>query len=306
MKILLATKKPFNPEAVKIVQEVTENAGHKLVLLEQYTDVTELITAVSDVDALIVRSDKVTEEILDAAVRLRIVVRAGAGYDNLDLPACTAKNIVAMNTPGQNSNAVAELAFLMMLIQARLFNPERSGSELRGKKIGIHAFGNVGKYMAEIALGFGMDTYAYDPFVDQEVISGAGVTICNTPQELYAKCCYVSLHMPANNTTIRSIGYDLLRLMPINAVLVNTARKEIIDEDGLLRIFEERDDFKYLADVEPDCRPVFEKKYKGRFFFTDKKMGAQTTEANINALVAAARQIVDFFKTGKEEYRVNK
>ena len=305
MKILLATMKPFNPVALKIVTDVAENAGRQMVFLEQYTDTSELVAAVSDVDALIVRSDKVTKEVLDSALKLRIVVRAGAGYDNIDLQSCTARNIVAMNTPGQNSNAVAELAFLMMLYQARLAFTGRSGSELRGKKIGFHAFGNVGKYMAEIANGFGMDTYAFDPFIEEKTIKGAGVKVCSNTRELYSKCQYVSLHMPVNSSTIKTIGYDILKLMPVNPILLNTARKELIDEDGLLRIFEERDDLKYLSDVAPDCKPVFEEKYQGRFFFTEKKMGAQTKEANINALVAAAHQIVDFFETGNEKFRVN-
>ena len=306
MKVLVATEKAFAPAAINQIRDVIEAAGYELALLENYKDASELLTAVSDADALIVRSDMVTSSVLDAAPQLKIVVRAGAGYDNLDLEACTAHNVVAMNTPGQNANAVAELAFEMMLWQARSGFSGKSGSELRGKSLGLHAFGNVGRYMAEIAKGFGMDIYAYDPFIDDEVITSAGVRVCKSTGELYSACQYVSLHIPANQSTKRSIGFDLLKSMPAGAVLVNTARKEVISEDDLLRVFEERSDFKYLSDVEPDCKAVIEEKYKGRFIFTAKKMGAQTEEANINAGVAAARQIVDYFKTGNEQFRVNK
>jgi D-3-phosphoglycerate dehydrogenase len=306
MKVLVATEKAFAPVAIKLIREVTDAAGYQLALLENYKDVSELLAAVADADAMIVRSDLVTPQVLDAAKKLRIVVRAGAGYDNLDLPACTAHKVVAMNTPGQNSNAVAELAFEMMLYQARSGFGGKSGTELRGKTIGLHAFGNVGKYMAEIAKGFGMDIYAFDPFVKEDVMKKSGVKACKSTEELYSKCQYVSLHIPANDKTKKSVGYELLKTMPKNAVLVNTARKEVINEDGLLKIFEERPDFWYLSDVEPDCKSVFEEKHKGRFIFTAKKMGAQTEEANVNAGVAAARQIVDYFKTGNEKFKVNK
>jgi len=305
MKILVATEKAFAPAAIKLIREVTDAAGHQLALLENYKDVSELLAAVADADAMIVRSDLVTAQVLDAAKKLRIVVRAGAGYDNLDLPACTAHKVVAMNTPGQNSNAVAELAFEMMLYQARGGFSGKSGSELRGKTLGLHAFGNVGKYMAEIAKGFGMDVYAFDPFVTEDMMKKSGVKACKSVDELYSACQYVSLHMPANDKTKKSINYELLKKMPKEAVLVNTARKEVIDEEGLLKIFGERPDFRYLSDVEPDCKAVFEEKYKGKFIFTAKKMGAQTEEANINAGVAAARQIVDYFKTGNEKFKVN-
>jgi D-3-phosphoglycerate dehydrogenase len=306
MKILVATEKAFAPVALKLIREVTDAAGHQLVLLENYKSRAELLNAVADADAMIVRSDLVNAEVLDAAKKLRIVVRAGAGYDNLDLPGCTAHNVVAMNTPGQNSNAVAELAFGMMLFQARSGFSGKSGTELRGKIIGLHAFGNIGKYMAEIARGFGMDVFAFDPFVSEEAMNKSGVKACSSVEELYGKCQYISIHMPANDKTKRSIGYNLLKLMPSDAVLVNTARKEVIDEDGLVKVFAERNDIRYLSDVEPDCKAVFEENYKGRFIFTAKKMGAQTEEANINAGVAAAHQIVDFFKTGNEKFRVNK
>ena len=306
MKILVATEKAFAPAALVQIREVSIAGGHELVLLENYKSKEEFIAAVSDADALIVRSDLVTREILEAAEKLRIVVRAGAGYDNIDLETCTARGIVAMNTPGQNSNAVAELAFGLMLYHARGGFNGKTGNELRGNTLGIHAFGNVGKYVAAISRGLGMITYAFDPFVHDNVIVSSGVKVCRSAEELYSRCRYVTLHMPANSSTLKSIGYDLLFRMPPDAVLVNSARKEIINEEDLLRVFNDRHDFSYLADVEPDCKAVFEDNYKGRFFFTPKKMGAQTKEANINAGIAAARQIVDYFKTGNEKFRVNK
>jgi len=306
MEILVATEKPFAPIAIRQIREVAEAAGFKLALLENYKSVSELLDAVSTADAMIVRSDKVTPEVLDAAKNLKIVVRAGSGYDNIDIESCTAHNVVAMNTPGQNSNAVAELAFLMMLYQIRGGFSGTSGSELRRKTLGLHAFGNVGKYVADIARGFGMDVYAYDPFVSERVMKNNGAKQCINVQELYSKCQYISVHMPSNNITNKSIGYNLLVRMPVNAVLVNTARKELIDEEGLLRIFAERSDFSYLADIEPDCKNILEEKYKGRYIFTSRKMGAQTEESNINASVAAARQIVEYFQTGKDRYRLNR
>ena len=306
MEILVATEKPFAPIAIRQIREVAEAAGFKLALLENYKSVSELLDAVSTADAMIVRSDKVTPEVLDAAKNLKIVVRAGSGYDNIDIESCTAHNVVAMNTPGQNSNAVAELAFLMMLYQIRGGFSGTSGSELRRKTLGLHAFGNVGKYVADIARGFGMDVYAYDPFVSERVMKNNGAKQCINVQELYSKCQYISVHMPSNNITNKSIGYNLMVRMPVNAVLVNTARKELIDEEGLLRIFAERSDFCYLADIEPDCKNVLEEKYKGRYIFTSRKMGAQTEESNINASVAAARQIVEYFQTGKDRYRLNR
>jgi D-3-phosphoglycerate dehydrogenase len=306
MKVLVATEKAFAPVAVNQIRLVTEAAGYELALLQNYTYRSDFIKAVSDVDALIVRSDLVTTEVFDAAKKLKIVVRAGAGYDNIDLPACTAHNVVAMNTPGQNASAVAELAFALMLYQARGGFNGKSGTELRRKSLGIHAFGYVGKHVAEIARGFGMDVYTFDPFVVEKDIKKYGVKVYNTTEELYSKCQYISLHMPSNEKTKKSIGYDLLKRMPKNAVLVNTARKEIINEEALLKIFEERSDFQYLADVAPDCIAIFEEKYKGRFLFTEKKMGANTEEANLYACLAAARQIVDFFKTGNDKFKVNK
>ena len=306
MEILVATEKPFAQIAIRQIREVTEAGGFKLALLENYKNISELMVAVSNADALIVRSDIVSAEVLDAAKNLKIVVRAGSGYDNLDLESCTAHNVVAMNTPGQNSNAVAELAFEMMLYQIRGGFNGKSGTELRGKTIGLHGFGNVGKYVADIARGFGMDIYAYDPFVSERVMKNNGAKQCINLEELYLKCQYISIHIPSNEITKKSIGYDLMKKMPQNAVLVNTARKEVIDETGLLKIFEERPGFSYLSDIEPDCKAVFEEEYQGRFIFTSRKMGAQTEESNINAGVAAARQIVEYFKTGKEKYRVNR
>jgi D-3-phosphoglycerate dehydrogenase len=306
MKILVATEKAFAPVAIRQIREVIEAAGFSLVLLENYKKISELLVAVSDADAMIVRSDMVSPEVLDAARKLKIIVRAGAGYDNLNLESCTAHNVVAMNTPGQNSNAVAELVFEMILYHIRGGFSGKSGTELRIKTIGLHGFGNVGKYVADIAKGFGMDIYAYDPLVSERVMKNHGVKQCNSSEELYLKCQYISIHMPYNDITKKSIGYELLKKMPKNAVLVNTARKEVIDETGLLKIFEERPDFSYLSDIKPDCKAVFEEKYNGRFLFTAKKMGAQTEESNINAGVAAARQIVDYFRTGNEKFRLNK
>lgn len=305
MKILVATEKPFVSIAIRQIREVIDAAGFKLALLENYKNIAELLNAVSDADALIVRSDMVTGEVLDAAKQLKIVVRAGAGYDNLDLQSCTEHNVVAMNTPGQNSNAVAELVFELLLYQIRGGFSGKTGTELRGKTIGLHAFGNVGKYVADVARGFGMDIYAYDPFVSERVMKNNGAKQCIHVDELYTRCQYISVHMPYNDITKGSIGYELIKKMPHNAVLVNTARKELIDEAGLLKIFEDRNDFSYLSDIEPDCKDIIEEKYKGRFIFTSKKMGAQTEEANINAGVAAARQVVSFFKTGNQKYRVN-
>ncbi len=306
MKILVATEKPFAPIAVRQISGVIEAAGYEVKFLENYKDVSELLAAVADADGLIVRSDLVTEQVLDAAKKLKIVVRAGAGYDNLDIKACTAHNVVAMNTPGQNSNAVAELVFELILFQIRGGFSGKTGSELRLKTIGLHGFGNVGKYVADIAKGFGMDIYTFDPFVAERVMKNNNAKQITHLAELYRKCQYISLHFPSNEHTNKSVTYELMMSMPPNAVLVNTARKEIIDEEGLLRVFEERSDFSYLADVEPNCKKVFEEKYKGRYIFTAKKMGAQTEEANINAGAAAARQIVNFFRTGSQKYRINK
>lgn len=306
MKILVATEKPFAPVAVTQIRDVVENARHSLVLLEKYKSPQELHAAVADADAMIVRSDIVDAAVIAAAPKLKIVVRAGAGYDNLDLNACTAGNVVAMNTPGQNSNAVAELAFGMMVYAARGGFDGKSGSELMGKTLGLHAFGNVGRCMARIAAGFGMKVYAFDPFVEKTAIADAGVIPVDSIEELYSVSQYVSLHIPANEKTKGSIGERLLSLMPQGAVLVNTARKEVINEPELVALMEKRGDLKYLSDISPDNAELFGQKFPGRYFFTPKKMGAQTEEANINAGVAAGRQIVSFFATGDETFRVNK
>ena len=305
-KVLVATDKAFAPVAVKGIREVIENAGFELILLESYTSPEDFIKAITDVDAVIVRSDKMDKTVIEAAANLKIAVRAGAGYDNIDLAASTAKGIVVMNTPGQNSNAVAELALGLMVYYVRNFFNGKSGWELKDKKLGIHAYGAVGRNVARIAKGFVMDCYAFDPFISEDVFKTSGVKFCKNPEDLYSNCQYVTLHMPANDKTKKSIGYDLLKRMPEDAVLVNAARKELIDEDGLLKIFSERTDIKYLSDGEPDCKAIIEERYKGRLIFTAKKMGAQTEEANINAGVAAARQIVDFFKTGNIKFKVNR
>ena len=305
-KILVATEKPFIPEAVEKIRKVASEAGYEFVLLEKYADQGEFIDAVADVDALIIRSDKATREVIEAAKNLKVVVRAGAGYDNIDLEAATEKGIVAMNTPGQNSNAVAELALGMMVYLARNGFNGKAGTELKGKKLGLHAYGNVGKLIAGIAKGFGMHVFAFDPFIPKDVIEGDDVVCIESAEELYSTCNYVSLNIPANDETKASINYELLTKMPEPAVLVNTARKEVIHEDDLLRVFEDREDFSYISDIAPDCKDAIAEKYPGRFFFTPKKMGAQTTEANINAGVAAMTQIRDFLENGDNTFQVNK
>ena len=305
-KILIATEKPFAPAAVEGIKNVFTEAGYEVVMLENYTDTADFLKAVADVDGLIIRSDKVTAEVVNAAQNLKIVVRAGAGYDNIDLGACTPKGVVAMNTPGQNSNAVAELAFGMMLYNVRKAFNGSSGKELRDKKIGIHAYGNVGKYVAGIAKGFGMHVYAHDPFVKKEEIEKDGVIAIDSVEELYKTCQYISLHIPANDKTKKSINYELLKTMPKGGTLVNTARKEVIDEEGLLKVMAERADFNYLSDLAPDCKDELLEKYAERVVFTAKKMGAQTSEANINAGLAAAKQIVNFFEKGDKTFQVNK
>jgi D-3-phosphoglycerate dehydrogenase / 2-oxoglutarate reductase len=305
-KVLVATDKPFAKVAVDGIREITEKAGYELVLLEKYTSQDDFIKAVADVDAVIIRSDKADKEVIEAGKNLKIIVRAGAGYDNIDLEAAKTKGVVAMNTPGQNSNAVAELALGMMVYAARNNFDGSSGTELKGKKLGLHAYGNVSRYVAGIAKGFGMEVYAFDPFIDNASIEKDGVHAVASLDELYSKCGYVSLHVPANSQTKKSINYELLSKMPKGATLVNTARKEVIDEESLLKIFSERPDFKYVSDIEPDCKTEIAGNYPGRFFFSPKKMGAQTSEANINAGLAAARQIVKFLENGDTTFQVNK
>lgn len=306
MKILVATQKPFSAAAVAGIKEIVTAAGHEFTALEKYADVSELIAAVADVDALIIRSDKVTAKVLDAAKNLKIVVRAGAGYDNVDLAAATAHKVVVMNTPGQNSNAVAELAIAMMIYMCRNQFTPATGSEIQGKKLGIQAFGNVGRLVGKKAEALGMDVMAIDPFIPAEKIREAGAEPAESLEKMYAECDFISLHIPATPETIGSIGYDLITRMPKGACLVNTARKEVIDEAGLEKALEDRPDLKYVTDVAPDNYAALKEKFDVRIFATPKKMGAQTAEANMNAGLAAAHQIVDFFTTGCTRFQVNK
>ena len=304
-KVLVATEKPFAPKAVKGIREALETAGYDLVLLEKYADPSDLISAVADVDALIVRSDKVTKEVIDAGKNLKIVVRAGAGYDNVDLEAATEKGVVVMNTPGQNSNAVAELVLGMMVYFARNNFNGTSGTELKGKTLGIHAFGNVGRNVARIARGFGMQVFAYDPFIPKEAMEAEGVKVLHSVDDLYTKCQYISLHIPATDETRRSVNYDLLMKMPQGGTLVNTARKEVVDEESLKKVLRERSDFGYLSDIAPDSAEELQKEFGNKVYFTPKKMGAQTAEANINAGIAAAKQIIGFIEEEDETFKVN-
>ena len=305
-KILVATEKPFAAVAVKGIREVVEGAGMELALLEKYTEKAQLLEAVKEADALIIRSDKVDEEVLAAAPNLKIVVRAGAGYDNVDLAAATAHQVCVMNTPGQNSNAVAELVFGMLVYGVRNFYNGTSGSELKGKTLGILAYGNVGRNVARIAKGFGMEVYAYDAFCPAEAIEADSVKAVASTAELFKHCQIVSLHIPATPETKGSINHELICSMPKGAILVNTARKEVIDETGLLQAMADRPDLKYLTDIMPIAHAELAEKFTGRYFSTPKKMGAQTAEANINAGIAAAKQIVDFLVNGNEKFRVNK
>ena len=306
MKVLVATQKPFAKAAVDGIRKIAEENGHTLALLEKYPGEAELVAAVADADALIVRSDKVTAAVVEAAKNLKIVVRAGAGFDNLDLAACTAHGVVAMNTPGQNSNAVAELALGLMIFMARTHFTPATGSELQGKRLGVQAYGNVGRLVGQKAKALGMTITALDPFLTDEQIVAAGAEPVHSMEELYANSDYLSIHIPALPSTIKSIGYDLLMKMPKGATVVNTARKEVIDEEGLLKALEEREDLKYVTDVMPDNYDELTKKFGYRVFATPKKMGAQTSEANVNAGLAAARQIADFFATGNTKVQVNK
>jgi D-3-phosphoglycerate dehydrogenase len=302
---LVATEKPFAAAAVKGIREIVENAGFELHLLEKYTDKADLLNAAGEADALIVRSDKITPDVIEAASNLKIIVRAGAGYDNIDLGAASAKGIVVMNTPGQNSNAVAELALGMMVYMARNKYSGSGGKELLGKSMGIHAYGNVGKNVGRIAKGFGMEVYAFDPFIPADEIEKDGVKALESVEDLYSQCQYISLHIPSNEKTKKSINYRLMQMMPKGATLVNTARKEVIDEESLLKIFAQREDFCYISDISPDCQGELMDKYSDRFYATPKKMGAQTSEANVNAGLAAARQIVNFFNEGDITFKVN-
>lgn len=306
MKVLVATEKPFAKVAIDGIKQVLDEAGYEMALLEKYTEKKELLDAVADADAIIIRSDIVDAEVIAAAKQLKIVVRAGAGYDNVDLQAATNANVVVMNTPGQNANAVAELALGLMVYAVRnLFNGT-SGTELMGKKLGIHAYGNVGRNVARVAKGFGMEIYAYDAYCPKEVIENDGVKALDSVEELYSTCQFVSLHIPATAETKNSINYSLLERMPKNAVLVNTARKEVINEVELIKLMEDRADFRYVTDIMPAANAEFAAQFPTRYFSTPKKMGAQTAEANINAGIAAAKQIVGFIRDGINKFQVNK
>ncbi len=304
-KILIATEKPFAPAAVSQMKKIIDNAGYQLILLEKYDNKQMLIDAINTADAVIIRSDKITEEILADTKQLKIIVRAGAGYDNVDLQAASNKKIVVMNTPGQNSNAVAELVLGMMVLMARNQYNGTAGVELKDKTIGIHAYGNVGKNVARIAKGFGMNVIAHDPYVSSEIVERDNVKDVEEAIDLYKQAQYISLHIPANKQTIKSINYDLLINTPQNAVLINTARKEVIDEEELIKLMTDRPDFKYISDIAPDKKDEFEAKFGNRVFFTPKKMGAQTAEANINAGVAAVNQIINFFDKADITFKVN-
>lgn len=306
MKILIATEKPFAAAAVNGIRETAAKGGLDVVLLEKYTDKAQFLEAVGDADALIVRSDKVTEEVINAAKSLKIVVRAGAGYDNLDLPACTSKGIVAMNTPGQNANAVAELAISMIIYMSRNQFTPGTGTEISGKKIGIQAYGNVGRLVAKKAQALGMEVMAFDPFVADDIMKADNVVPAGSLEQMYSECNFISLHIPATPQTIGSIGYDLISRMPAGGCLLNTARKEIINEAELVKVLTDRPDLKYVTDIAAECQSELNEKFGKRVFATPKKMGAETAEANINAGIAAARQIVDFFTSGCTRFQVNK
>ena len=306
MKILIATQKPFAPEAVNGIKAIADEAGYQTEVLEKYPDEAALCAAVKDADALIVRSDKVTATVLDAAPKLKIVVRAGAGYDNVDLSAATSHSVVVMNTPGQNSNAVAELVMGLLVYTVRGFFNGKTGTELRGKKLGLLAFGNVGRNVARIAKGFDMDVHAYDAYCPADAIEKSGVKAAPSADSLFENCDIVSLHIPATPETKGSIGYDKVMKLPKNGILLNTARAEVIDEDGLIKARTERPDIRYIADIAPAKAAEFAEKFPGRYFATPKKMGAQTKEANINAGIAAAKQIGAFFKDGCTKFQVNK
>ncbi|EFZ36255.1 4-phosphoerythronate dehydrogenase [Hoylesella oralis ATCC 33269] len=305
MKILVATEKPFAATAVEGIKKEIENIGNQVVMLEKYTDKQQLLDAVSDADAMIVRSDKITAEVLDAAKQLKIIVRAGAGYDNIDTEYAKGRGVIVENTPGQNSNAVAELVFGLLVFAVRNFYNGKSGTELKGKKLGILAFGNVGRNVARIAKGFDMEIFAYDAFCPASAIEEAGVHAVASQDDLFKICDIVSLHIPATAETKGSIDYKTVAQMKKGGILINTARKEVINEPELLKLFSEREDLKFITDIKPDADEEFAK-FEGRYFSTPKKMGAQTAEANINAGIAAARQINAFFKDGCTKFQVNK
>ena len=308
MKILVATEKPFSKEAVKGIREILDNEVYEVVLLEKYVEKKELLDAVKTANALIIRSDKIDKEVFDVARELKVVVRAGAGYDNVDLEAATVSGVCVMNTPGQNSNAVAELVFGMLIYLTRNGFDGTAGTELKGKKLGLHAFGHVGKIVAHIAQGFGMEVYAYSPSLSKNLERGKeyGVIAVETPKKLYRKSDIVSLHMPVNAETKGSINYELLSLLPDDGIVINTARKEVVNETEMVKILNERCNFKYATDIKPNNHDEMVEKFGKRYLASTKKCGAQTEEANMNAGIAAAKQIVDFFENGNEEFRVNK
>ena len=305
-KILLATEKPFTKQTVEDIKSIIEQSGNTFKLLENYKNPKDLIDSLQDINGLIIRSDKITKEIIDSAPNLKIMVRAGAGVDNIDIIHATEKKIVVMNTPGQNANAVAELVFGLLIYALRNFYSGTIGTELKGKKLGLLAFGQVGRNVARIAKGFDMEIYSYDAYVPKNVLEESGIKAVNNAEELFEKCDIVSLHIPATEETIKSINYNICKKMKKNAVLINTARKEVINEEEIIKLMEERNDLKYVTDLMPDNHEIFMNKFKGRYFSTPKKMGAQTEEANINAGKAAANQIVDFFKNGNTKFQVNK
>ena len=305
-KILLATEKPFTKQTVEDIKSIIEQSGNTFKLLENYKNPKDLIDSLQDINGLIIRSDKITKEIIDSAPNLKIIVRAGAGVDNIDISHATDKKIVVMNTPGQNANAVAELVFGLLIYALRNFYSGTIGTELKGKKLGLLAFGQVGRNVARIAKGFDMEIYSYDAYVPKNVLEESGIKAVNNAEELFEKCDIVSLHIPATEETIKSINYNICKKMKKNAVLINTARKEVINEEEIIKLMEERNDLKYVTDLMPDNHEIFMNKFKGRYFSTPKKMGAQTEEANINAGKAAANQIVDFFKNGNTKFQVNK
>ena len=303
MKILVATEKPFAAAAVNGIREIVENAGHELVLLEKYTEKSQLLEAVADADALIVRSDKVTAEVVEAAKNLKIVVRAGAGYDNVDLKACTDRDIVVENTPGQNSNAVAELAIGLMIYMSRNQFTPGTGCELSGKRLGIQGFGNIGQLVAKKAVALGMDVVIYTNEVKEKHQRWKATF---SLEHLYSSCDFVSINIPATPFTMRTVDYNLISKMPKGGCLINTSRKEIICEDGLEKALSERPDLKYATDIAPERYAEFKEKFGKQIFATPKKQGAETGEANINAGLAAAQQICDFFETGSTKFKVNK
>ncbi len=305
MKVLVATEKPFAPVAIEGIKKEIEASGHELVLLEKYTDISQLLDAVKDADAMIVRSDKITKEVLDAALKMKVIVRAGAGVDSIDLDYAKQKGIIVENTPGQNANAVAELVFGLLVFAVRGFYNGKAGTELKGKRLGLLAYGNVGRNVARVAKGFGMEVWAYDAFFPKEAIEAEGVHAVDSQDELFLSSDVVSLHIPATPETIKSINYDLVGKMKKGGILINTARKEVIDEEGLLRLLGERGDLRYITDIKPDRDEEF-KNFEGRYFSTPKKMGAQTAEANINAGIAAAKQINAYFADGCTKFQVNK